>query len=165
MILSKLKKNDIPLLPVDEKVVAVWIKLFRLERSLLNTVNQNLRKAGFPPLGWYDILWELKKTPTHRLRPLEIEQRVLLTQYNLSRLIDRMVKKSYVSRESCGNDKRGQWIVLTEQGKVLREQMWPIYAASIQQYLGLRLQVEEVKFLNDILTKLLVQEKTANGVS
>lgn len=165
MILSKLKKNDIPLLPVDEKVVAVWIKLFRLERSLLNTVNQNLRKAGFPPLGWYDILWELKKTPTHRLRPLEIEQRVLLTQYNLSRLIDRMVKKSYVSRKSCGNDKRGQWIVLTEQGKVLREQMWPIYAASIQQYLGLRLQVEEVKFLNDILTKLLVQEKTANGVS
>ena len=165
MILSKLKKNDIPLLPVDEKVVAVWIKLFRLERSLLNTVNQNLRKAGFPPLGWYDILWELQKTPTHRLRPLEIEQRVLLTQYNLSRLIDRMVKKSYVSRESCGNDKRGQWIVLTEQGKVLREQMWPIYAASIQQYLGLRLQVEEVKFLNDILTKLLVQEKTANGVS
>ncbi|MBL0338649.1 MAG: winged helix-turn-helix transcriptional regulator [Rhodospirillaceae bacterium] len=154
-----------PLLPVDEKVVAVWIKLFRLERSLLNTVNQNLRKAGFPPLGWYDILWELKKTPTHRLRPLEIEQRVLLTQYNLSRLIDRMVKKSYVSRESCGNDKRGQWIVLTEQGKVLREQMWPIYAASIQQYLGLRLQVEEVKFLNDILTKLLVQEKAANGAS
>jgi len=165
VILSKLKKNDIPLLPVDEKVVAVWIKLFRFERSLLNTVNQNLRKAGFPPLGWYDILWELQKTPTHRLRPLEIEQRVLLTQYNLSRLIDRMVKKSYVSRESCGNDKRGQWIVLTEQGKVLREQMWPVYADSIQQYLGLRLQVEEVKFLNDILTKLLVQEKAADGVS
>lgn len=140
--------------------MAVWIKLFRLERSLLNAVNQDLRKGGFPPLSWYDILWELKKTPTHTLRPVEIEQRVLLTQYNLSRLIDRMVKKGYVNRESCGNDKRGQWIILTPQGKALQEQMWPVYAASIQQYLGLQLAAEEVQFLNNLLEKLLVQEKT-----
>ncbi len=48
-----------------------------------DAVEQDLKKAGFPPLAWYDALLELSRAQ-HPLRPVELEKQMLLPQYSTS---------------------------------------------------------------------------------
>jgi DNA-binding MarR family transcriptional regulator len=61
---------------------------------------------------------------------------MLLAQYNLSQLIDRMEKAAYVERCAIKQDRRGQEIVITAAGKALRRRMWSIYGPAIQATIG-----------------------------
>ncbi|TGE00276.1 MarR family transcriptional regulator [Methylobacterium nonmethylotrophicum] len=126
----------------------------RAQRVVLGAIEQDLKSAGLPPLGWYDVLLELSRVEAGRLRPYEIEDRTLLAQPNLSRLLDRMERMSLVRREAFAGDGRGQWVVITEAGRVMRERMWVVYAASLQAHVGAKLADAEADGLADLLAKL-----------
>ena len=38
------------------EATAAWIRLMRVQSRVLDAVEQDLKKAGFPPLAWYDAL-------------------------------------------------------------------------------------------------------------
>ncbi|MGO8227396.1 MarR family winged helix-turn-helix transcriptional regulator, partial [Rhizobium ruizarguesonis] len=71
-----------------------------------------------------------------RARPYEIEERTLLAQYNLYRLLDRLEREGLVRREVFAEDGRGRWVVLSDAGRKLRERMWIVYAKSIDTHIG-----------------------------
>src|ERR1700692_1937130 len=73
------------------EATAAWIRLMRIQSRVLDAVEQDLKKAGFPPLAWYDALLELSRAPTGEMRPVELEKQMLIPQYSTSRLIDRLV--------------------------------------------------------------------------
>lgn len=139
----------------SESVVRAWIRLVRAEQTVLAAVETDLKAAGFPPLAWYDVLLELSREESGALRPLEIERRVLLAQYNLSRLIDRLEESGLVARQPCPDDRRGQLVRLTAAGRRLQQRMWPAYAAAIQRQIGTRLSDKEAANLAMLLDKLL----------
>jgi hypothetical protein len=56
------------------EATAAWIRLMRIQSRVLDAVEQELKKAGFPPLAWYDALLELSRAPTGELRPVELEK-------------------------------------------------------------------------------------------
>ena len=116
-----------------------WIALVRAQQRALTSVEADLRSAGFPPLSWYDILLELRRAGSDGLRPMEFEDRLLLAQHNVSRLLDRLEKAGYVSRDAHESDGRGQRIHATEAGLDLQKRMWPVYGAAIERHLGSRL--------------------------
>ena len=72
------------------EATAAWIRLMRVQSRVLDCVEQDLKKAGFPPLAWYDALLELSRAPSGELRPVELERQMLIPQYSTSRLIDRL---------------------------------------------------------------------------
>ena len=81
------------------------------------------RQGSFPPLVWYDVLFELSQSPEQGLRPFEIEREKLLPQYGLSRLLDRIEKAGYIARDRCEDDGRGQVVFITSAGKALMKRM------------------------------------------
>ena len=95
----------------------------RARERLLGLIEADLKTAGMPPLAWYDVLWELARSQSDRLRPYELEERTLLAQYNLSRLIDRLEKEGLVAREVFAEDGRGRWVVITEEGRATAKQI------------------------------------------
>jgi DNA-binding MarR family transcriptional regulator len=119
-----------------EATVTAWARLMRAQRVALQAVEADLKAAGFPALGWYDALLELRRTEAGGLRPVELEAQLLLAQHNVSRLIDRLQSVGYVNREPCDTDGRGQMIVITEAGRELLKRMWPVYRAAIQAHVG-----------------------------
>lgn len=131
-----------------------WIGLMRAQRRVLSAIEKDFKAAGLPPLGWYDVLWELVKAEGGRLRPFEIEARTLLAQYNLSRLIDRLEREDLVRREAFDEDARGCWVVVTEKGRAMRERMWQIYGPSIGRHVGAKLSEEEASALASLLSRL-----------
>jgi DNA-binding MarR family transcriptional regulator len=121
-------------LPTDA-VTRAWIRLIKAQRRALRLVEADIKAAGFPPLAWYDVLWELKRAGG-TIRPQEMETRLLLAQHNVSRLIDRLVEAGLVERQPYAGDGRGQVIAITTAGRDLQKRMWPVYGAAIQKYVG-----------------------------
>ena len=129
-----------------------WMQLVRAHRSALCSVEKALRAADLPPLEWYDVLLELHRGGP--LRPRDLQERLLLAQYNLSRLLDRMEADGLVTRERCSDDARCQWVQATPAGEALRTRMWPIYADAIRGAIEARLTRAQAAQLGDLLGKL-----------
>jgi hypothetical protein len=62
------------------EAAAAWIRLMRVQSRVLDCVEQDLKRAGFPPLAWFDALMELSRSPTGELRPVELEKQMLIPQ-------------------------------------------------------------------------------------
>lgn len=135
-------------------VTRVWVRLMRAQRVALAAIEQDLKSAGLPPLGWYDVLLELVRANEGKLRPYEIEERTLLAQYNLSRLLDRMEKADLVRREAFVDDGRGRWVVITAAGRAMQSRMWTVYATAIQKHIGGKLDEARADQLAELLALL-----------
>ncbi|HEV2956377.1 MAG TPA: helix-turn-helix domain-containing protein [Xanthobacteraceae bacterium] len=131
-----------------------WARLMKAQRTALAGVEDALKAAGLPPLAWYDALLELERADAPGLRPFELERAMLLEQYNLSRLIDRMEKAGYVERRAYAQDGRGQLVAITPAGKAMRRRMWPVYAAAIEEAFGRHLTAKQAEGLDTLLGKL-----------
>jgi DNA-binding MarR family transcriptional regulator len=129
-----------------------WVQLIRAHRSALCSVERALRAADLPPLEWYDVLLELERRGP--LRSRDLQERLLLAQYNLSRLLDRMESEKLISRERCSEDARCQWVKATNNGKALRKRMWPVYSEAIESALGAKLTGSQAEKLSELLSRI-----------
>src|SRR5262245_55335042 len=138
-----------------EATIRAWARLMKAQHRALGSVEGALKAAGLPPLGWYDVLLETERAGKDGMRPFELERDMLLAQYNLSRLIDRMIAAGYVERRPCADDGRGYLLAITEAGRVLRRRMWPVYARAMEAAVGRRLSAKQATALGDLLGHLI----------
>jgi DNA-binding MarR family transcriptional regulator len=86
----------------------------------------------------YEILVHLSEAPNRRLRMSELAERALSSRSRLSHQIDRMRRAGLVDRESCADDRRGAFAVLTDHG-------WNVLVASAPDHVeGVRRQLIDV---------------------
>jgi DNA-binding MarR family transcriptional regulator len=137
-----------------EIAMLAWTRLVRTEQTMLARVEEDLKREGFPPLEWYDVLFELDSEPAGVLPQAAVQSRILLAQYNLCRLVDRLQREELVERRPSPDDGRSNLLVITDKGRELRRAMWPTYAAAIEAHLGSRISCAEARALADILGKL-----------
>ncbi len=140
---------------LSNDAATAWVRLMRVSRSLLSAVESDLKSKGFPPLSWYDALLELRRAGTTGLRPFELQDAMLLAQYNLSRLTDRLWQAGYVERRPCEADGRGQILIITPNGERLLRAMWPVYRSAIQRHFADNLGDKNAKKLGKILGELI----------
>jgi DNA-binding MarR family transcriptional regulator len=142
----------------SDTVIRAWTRLVRSSRIVLGAVEAELKAAGFPPLGWYDALLELSRDQVDGLRPFVLEERLLLAQYNLSRVLDRLEEAGYVERLPHPEDRRGQIVRITTAGRDLVKRMWPAYRAAIARHVGAKLDEDEARDLASLLDRLIAPE-------
>lgn len=138
----------------SDAVVGAWTALMRAQQRVLGHIEQALKAAGWPPLAWYDVLLELERGPADGLRLYELQERMLLTQPNASRLVDRMERAGLVEKRRAVGDGRGALVVATPAGRGTRARMWPDYAAAIDGTVGSVLSGAEATTLAALLRRL-----------
>lgn len=139
----------------SDATVQAWARLIRAHRTALSSVEKALKQAGLPPLIWYDVLLELERARDRGLRPFELERELLLPQYGVSRLIERIEKAGHLKRETVEDDGRGQRLVITTTGKAFRRRMWPVYGQAIEDAVGAKLTSTQAKTLSGLLARLI----------
>lgn len=133
---------------------AAWIRLMRVQSRVLDCVEQDLKRAGFPVLAWFDALMELSRAPNGELRPVELEKQMLIPQYSTSRLIDRLVDEGLAVRRECKMDKRGLFVEITPAGRELYKKMGNAYAVAIEKHVGSKLTDADAAKLCGLLDRL-----------
>lgn len=137
-----------------ETTVAAWTRILLAHRTALGGVEAALKGAGLPPLSWYDALLELRKERSG-VRLQELEARLLLPQYNVSRLADRLEAAGYAQKTADREDGRGRVLKITRDGRAMLKRMWPVYGLAIEEFVGARLTRQEAAQLSALLAKII----------
>jgi len=141
-------------LPSDTTTQA-WVRLVRAHQTALADVEAALKHAGYPALIWYDVLLELERAGDEGLRPYELEQALMLRQYGVSRLVERMEKSGVLNREKSPEDGRGLRLTISTAGKDLRQRMWSVYGPAIEEAVGSKLETGQAHTLSELLGRLI----------
>ena len=135
-------------------LVEAWVALLGTSQRLLSALEDKLKKAGLPPLVWFDVLIELEHAGAAGLRPFELVDRMLLAQYNVSRLLARLEADGLVERLDCPDDGRGQVVRITKAGRTAQRRIWRVYGPAITELLGTKLTPAEQGRLAKLLAKV-----------
>jgi len=141
--------NNLP-----EVTIHTWVQLMRTSTALLDEIESSLKAKSLPPLSWYDALLEIKRAGSAGMRPYHLQEQMLLAQYNLSRLLDRLEKENLIERRPCDKDGRGQILFITKEGRGTLRKMWPVYQNALDIYFQRKLSEKEMVSLSEILAKL-----------
>lgn len=139
--------------PAPEAVMA-WARLMRVSRQLSEKIEDALKCAGLPALAWYDALHEIAEAGEEGLRPFQLTDRMLLAQYNVSRLLARLEQDGLIEKGEVAEDGRGQTVRITPAGRDMRRRLWAVYGKAIAENVGDRLGKDELAALSALLGKL-----------
>ena len=142
----------------NSPALQVWVRMVRAHQRIKSVVDAAFRAEGHPPLEWYDVLLELERHGKP-LRARDLEQKLLLAQYNLSRLLDRLEKLRLIIRKPDPDDGRSRLIEISEQGLAIRRKMWPAYKRVIEASIGHHLATSEIKDLAELLKQIAVPKR------
>lgn len=132
----------------------VWFNLMRIQRSLGPRIARALREAGLEDPVWYEILLELEAAGPEGMAMADLEAKLYMPQYALSRQARRLEETGWIRRTPRPGPGRGQTLALTEAGKGLETQVWKIYEDAIRTHLQDRLSTDEAYTLARMLIRL-----------
>ena len=118
----------------SDLLLRAWSSFLSAHALAVRAVEERLKGAGAPPLGWYDVLLELDRAGG-TLRVGDLAGRAVIEPYNMTRLLDRLEKEGLIRRERSPDDRRSVVAVLTPEGAALRRRTWPAYQRAILEVL------------------------------
>lgn len=141
-------------LPTDSQK-ATWRRLFRVQAHARRHAETALKSAGLPPLEVYDVLLELDRDEAEDgLTASQLEPRLLLPQYGVSRLLDRLEADGLIARRPNPEDQRSRLVTITERGHALRAAIWEVYGDAIAGFFDTRIRPGQVDRLGTLLAEL-----------
>ena len=100
----------------------LWLRLLACENLVEHAVRTRLRKRFSITLPQFDVLSELE----HAKKPLTMSQlskQLMVSNGNVTGVVDRLERDGYVSRAASPTDRRVQYIALSKQGEHLFAEM------------------------------------------
>ncbi|WP_030668526.1 MarR family winged helix-turn-helix transcriptional regulator [Streptomyces cellulosae] len=136
---------------LTEEEQRVWRFYMHATTLLEDHLDRQLqRDAGMPHI-YYGLLVKLAEAPQLRLRMTELAMHAKITRSRLSHAIARLEKNGWVRREDCPSDKRGQFAVLTDEGRQVLRKTAPGHVAAVRNAMFDRLTPEQQKSLGEIM--------------
>jgi len=99
-----------------------YLSLVRTADEAKRVITQVL-EAGGVTLQQYNVLRILRGAGEPGLPTLSIADRMIERTPGVTRILDRMEKKGWVTRERCTEDRRKVWCRITESGLALLESL------------------------------------------
>ena len=101
--------------PAAKQRLRFWIRLFKLQRQLETTLRDRLRLQFETTLPRFDVLAALEQ---HRdgLRMSELSTYLMVSNGNVTGIVDRLVEDGLVERVPVPGDRRAMMVRLTARG-------------------------------------------------
>lgn len=128
--------------------------------NLLKTVSwvEEMVKEALKPFNLthaqLNALYILNENDPRPVSANELKEQILVANPDVTRLLDRLVVKGYVHRETCPNNRRKIDISLTEPGKKLFLEAHLAAKAALGDFFQKQINKDEAKELRRILHKM-----------
>ena len=132
------------------RALHLWVVLSRAHRAVSERARKDIQSRGMSltEFGVLEMLYHRGPTPLH-----EIASRLLMATGSVTYVVDALEAEGALKREACPTDRRVQYAVLTEAGRVRLDGIFPGHAAVIANALG-GLNAEEQEQTAALLRKL-----------
>lgn len=109
-----------------------WRGLHRIRQELMGHLDRNLMANCGLSASEYELLVALTEAPARRMRFRELCVRVGWDRSRLSRQLQRMEKRGFLTREDCSDDARGVDVVVSKAGLAAIESAAPIQLEAVR---------------------------------
>ena len=121
---------------VDPSPMGVIGRLHRLADALHAELRPVFAEAGLSD-GDFDVLASLRRSGTpYQLTPGELAASTMVTSGAITKRLDRLEEKGYVTRTVCVDDARSRRIQLTDAGIALIDELVPKHLANERRLLA-----------------------------
>ena len=117
----------------DRLDLRVWLRLLTCSNLVERSIRQTMREQFDTTLPRFDILSQLDRAPGG-LTMGELSRRLMVSNGNVTGLVDRLVGEGLVMREPAPHDRRAQLVRLTKDGKKAFAGMVPAHAALVKEH-------------------------------
>jgi DNA-binding MarR family transcriptional regulator len=148
--------------PHDHKdELRLWLRLFTCKEVIETEVRRRLRDAFDVTLPRFDLMAQLYRAPK-AMTLGELSQRMMVSNGNVTGLVDRMVEQGLVSRRPSPKDRRAQLVSLTGQGR----RFFATMARANGDWIGemfANLSADDIETLMRLLAKTKASARKAIG--
>ena len=117
---------------LNSREMKAWRAYIIASRRLLEALDTDL--VGFDlSMADYEVLAQLSDAPGRRMRMSELAELAMVSKSRLSHRMKVMEKAGWVKRETCKEDKRGYWAIMTEKGWKAIVAAAPSHVASVRK--------------------------------
>lgn len=153
--------TDVPWLTPEEQ--RAWRSFIAADRWLLEQLDRELKATHGVSHEDYGLLVSLSEAPGDRLRMSELADVVLQSRSRLSHHVGRLEARGLVARETCSDDRRGLYAVLTPQGRALIEAAAPDHVRGVRAHFIDQIPPERLARLAEDLGVVVEHLKSVRG--
>jgi DNA-binding MarR family transcriptional regulator len=150
---------------LNEKQQRIWRDWLTASQLLEDELNRELQESFGISGSDYEILARLSDSPLRRIRMSELAKQVLISRSRLSHQIDRMEASGLVTRQVCEDDKRGQFVVMTDQGWKLIVAAAHVHVTGVRKHFVDQLSDAEYEALGKAVKKIATHLDEGNETS
>ena len=140
-------KTNLTLASTDQ---LAWQAFLNANQKLLTRMESELSFECDMCLSEFEVLLHLSKSPTKSLRMTELAELARLSPSGLTRRFDLMIKRGWVTRERCDQDRRGVTALVTKQGLKQVKIATPVYLRAQDALFFSQLVSEQLTALQEI---------------
>lgn len=139
--------------PGDHKEeLRLWLRLFSSKTLIESEIRRRLRDTFEITLPRFDLMAQLDKAPAG-MKLGELSQRLMVSNGNVTGLVDRLLTQGLIDRQAAPNDRRAQLVKLTAEGRRTFRTMASAHEEWIAEIFA-DLSPEEIKTLMRLLGKI-----------
>lgn len=135
---------------LDNREQSAWRAFLDMHARLTARLNREMQDASGLSLADYSVLVPLSEHVDARMRVLELARSLGWEKSRLSHQLTRMQQRGLIERSNCTEDRRGAFVVLTDQGRTAVEVVAPTHVDGVRRYLFDALTPEQVDTLDAI---------------
>ena len=140
---------------LDDREQRVWRSWVQAAHQLEAHLARRMQADGDLSMSDYQVLVSLSEAPEQRLRAYALGRALQWEKSRLSHHLTRMERRGLVSREDCGTDRRGAYVVLTDGGRAALVTAAPPHVEAVRSAVFDRLTPEQVDRLGEVCDELL----------
>lgn len=128
-----------------------WDRFLSAHGRVLARIDTDLVESCDMSLAEFEVLHHLAASPGGRMRMNELADRARLSPSGLTRRFDTLVRRGWVSRERCDDDRRGVNAVLTDVGTEALESARPVHDRGVVEYFFDHLAPDDVECMAQVM--------------
>lgn len=136
----------------DKQRLRLWLRLLKASRYMEAALRKRMRTVFDTTLPRFDVLAMLHKSG-EGLTMSALSKALMVSNGNVTGLIDRLEAEGAVQRLSVAGDRRAARVALTEQGRLDFERMAAIHEQWVAELLS-ELSDAEITQVSDVLARI-----------
>jgi DNA-binding MarR family transcriptional regulator len=140
---------------LDADQQRAWRAFLTMQGKLNARLNRQLQDDSGLSLADFDVLVHLTDVPGARRRVTELATALTWEKSRLSHQVARMERRGLVAREDCADDRRGAFVVLTDEGRKAIEEAAPPHVDTVRELVFDHLDPVDVASLASISERIL----------